>query len=122
ALRGVDLGPTADLHMVERDPATGGARFITAPAGGGGVARFTTVIPPARASAPAIQALASAPPRLVEDVQDYRGADVIAAIRPVANSRWRLIVKVDASEAFAVPRRMAVATVTAFGAAVGILG
>ncbi|MCC6830767.1 MAG: EAL domain-containing protein [Thermoleophilia bacterium] len=121
ALTGTDLGRTADLHLVQRDPATGGARFVTQPEGTQ-VTRFITVIPPVRASAPAVQAIRETPPVLVEGVQDYRNTDVIAALRPIDGTGWRLVVKVDESEAFEVPRRITMAAIAAFATTVGILG
>ncbi|MFN8124368.1 MAG: EAL domain-containing protein [Thermoleophilia bacterium] len=121
AVDATGLGDTADLHLVQRDPRTGGARFITPPRGKEAT-RFRTVVPPVRASSPAVQALREPPPLIVEGVQDYRGTDVIAALRPIDGTGWRLVVKVDAAEAFEVPRRITTATFAAFAAAVGILG
>jgi len=120
AVRAEGLGDSADLHLVQRDRASGGARFITRPAGRG-VTRFRTVIPPVRASAPAVQALRDKPPPIVEGVQDHRGVDVIAALREIDGAGWRLVVKIDEAEAFEVPRRITMAAFAAFAVAAGIL-
>ncbi len=118
----IDLGETADLHMVQRDARTGGAQFITdVRYTDAGVRRFATVVPQVRSEAPAVRALAAQPPEIVEGVRDYRGVEVIAALRPIAGSDWRLVVKINEAEAFAVPRRITMAVVVAFAVAVGIL-
>lgn len=71
-------------------------------------------IPLARADSPAVQALAN--PRGVFEGTDYRGERVLAAARAVPGTDWRLIVKMDITEAYAHlnDRLRLVIVVTAF--------
>jgi len=49
----------------------------------------------------------------IVEARDYRGTDVVAAVRPVPGSGWFLVAKVDAAEVYAPQRAAAVRTALA---------
>jgi PAS domain S-box-containing protein len=58
----------------------------------------------------------------VREGLDYRGVPVLAEIRPVPDSTWRLVAKVDRDEIFATERQLAWAAWAALGAFLALGG
>ena len=107
-----ELGRTDDAHLVQ--PVDGGAQFITEPRFRPTL-RFSTV-PSSKSRAPAVLAAYGAA-ATYDDVRDYRDVAVIASVRPVTNTPWALVVKVDLSEAFSMFNRAMTLGIIGFAAA-----
>jgi signal transduction histidine kinase len=92
------LGKSGETVLAHSTPE-GDALFIT-PLRFDKNASLKLVIPRERANVPITRGLAGQDD-LVTEAVDYRGVPVLAAIRYIDGPGWGLVVKIDASEAFA---------------------
>ena len=114
------FGETSEAHIAQPN-AESDAEFIT-------MLRFNrdaayNVVVPAERDLPINQSLESPQGRLVRS-PDYRGIDSVLALETIDSTGWGLVVKIDASEAFAPVREVqrVVAGAAAISALVVVVG
>ena len=112
-------GSTFDGHLVQRT-GRGDAQFITATRFRGDAA-FRLVVPKERGDAAAVLAVRARASVSASGLSDDRNHQVMVAVRLLDNTPWRLVEKVDQSEAFAVAGRVQLATVLSVLSSLGVL-
>lgn len=92
------LGDTGEVALVKQDPA-GTGLYLTALRFDAEAALHRTVVP-ADTNSPFALAQTSAPD-VLDSAIDYRAHPVVAAVYPVSSTNWRIMAKIDRTEAYA---------------------